>query len=319
MALQEPSFVRNHAPTPRIDVATYRLRVGGPAVTRPLELGLDDVKSMPSRSVTAFIECGGNWRRFSAELTGRSAPGDQWGTEALVVAEWTGIPLGALLERAGVTDEAVDVDLVGLDECAFRRPVSIEKASHEDTLIAWAMNGAALTPDHGYPLRAVVPGWVGSSSIKWLGRIDVSREPILAPTNTTSYVLIGDAWPREGAALGKPIHEQTLKSALALDRPARLSAGTHILHGFAHGPRPPQGVHWSADGGRTWRAARFTEPALRWSLRRFEVEWTADPGSHVLMTRATDDRGTTQPMPPIPHNERGYVLNAVLPHPIEVV
>jgi len=318
MTPRTATFVRNHAPTPRIDAATYRLKVGGPAVRRPLELRLDDLKAMPTRSVAAFVECGGNWRRFSTEMTGRSAPGDQWGTDALLHAEWTGVPLVEVLERAGVTDDAVDVDLIGMDEGSFRRPVSIEKARHEDTLLAWAMDGADLPADHGFPLRAVVPGWVGSSSIKWLGRIEVDREAILAPTNTTSYVLIGDAWPRRGPVHGEPIYEQTIKSFLALERPARLSAGVHRIQGFAHGPRPPTDVGWSHDRGETWQPARFLDPPRRWAWRRFEVEWTAEPGSHLLMTRATDDEGTTQPMAPVPHNEQGYVLNAVLSHSVEI-
>jgi len=217
-----------------------------------------------------------------------------------------------------MTGDAVDVDLVGLDEGGFRRPIPVDKALHDDTVLAWAMDGKALSPDHGYPLRAVVPGWVGSSSIKWLGRIVVDRKRIAAPTNTTSYVLIGDAWPSEAPALGQPIYEQTIKSFLALDRPGRLTAGAQTIRGYAHGPRPPTSVEWSADAGRTWQPARFVDPAGRWSLRRFEVEWIATPGSHVLMTRATDDRGVTQPMPPIPPNREGYVINAVLPHAVDV-
>ena len=155
---------------------------------------------------------------------------------------------------AGVKDNATSVLLVGLDtespEEGFRRVIPVEKAMHPDTLLAYTLNGEPLPRDHGFPVRALVPGWVGSTSIKWLGRIVVSSEQLWTRNNTTSYVLIGDDYPPEGEAQGKVAGMQTIKSALALPWPAELSLGLHRIHGYAHSPHGPiVRVEWSADGG----------------------------------------------------------------------
>lgn len=318
-------FVRNHAPTPRIDPSTWRLRVGGDAVSEPAELTYDELLALPSRSVIAYLECAGNWRSFHQEVYGRTAEGGPWGRGAVGCAEWTGTPLRSVLAAAGVEpgefDEDMSVNLVGLDDGEFQRPMPLARAWEEDTLLAWAMNGSLLPPDHGFPVRAVVPGWVASSSVKWLGRIDVSREKHWVKTNTTSYVLKGEAWPPEryAPAEGAPVDEQSIKSALALPRPAELPAGLHRLRGYAHSPHGPVArVEWSADGGTSWREARVLPPRLEHGWTRFELEWDAAPGSWVLMTRATDEAGVTQPLEK-PFNQKGYLLNVPIPHPVEVV
>lgn len=314
-------FVRNHTPTPRIDAATYRLRVEGDAVGRPLELTYDEILALPSRSVIAYLECAGNWRRFFAEVMGRAAQGGQWGTGGVSCAEWTGTPLRSVLELAGVRRNAVDVNLFGLDQGEFNRPMPLIKALDDDTLLVYAMNGATLPPDHGFPLRAVVPGWVGSSSVKWLGRIVVSSEKQWVKNNTTSYVLIGDRWPKEryAPAEGGPITTQNVKSAVALPWPATLAAGRRRIRGFASSPAGVQRVEWSTDAGNTWNAAQMLEPRLEHAWIRFEFLWDATPGKHTLMTRAVDRAGDQQPMvEQLAYNEKGYLFNAALPHPIQV-
>lgn len=313
-------FVRNHAPTPTIDTATYRLVVEGDAVPRPLTLTYDELLAMPSHSVIAYVECAGNWRKFFAEVLGRAAQGSPWGTGAVGCAEWTGVPLAAVLERAGVRTGATDVNLIGLDTAEFQRPMPLATATDGDTILAYAMNGATLPPDHGFPVRAIVPGWVGSNSIKWVGRIVVSAQRIWTRTNTSSYVLVGAGWPpqRYAPADGGPITVQTVKSALALPRPARLPAGRHVLRGFAHsGHGVIARVEWSADGGATWQAAQLVAPVLPHAWARFEFAWEARAGFHTLLTRATDRAGHTQPRT-APFNEKGYLLNVTLPHPVEV-
>ena len=163
-------FIRNHGPTPIIDVKTWRLRVEGPGVRNPLVLRYDDILRLPSTTVTRYVECAGNGRIFFQEYQGKVAKGRPWRLGSYGVAEWTGVPLGEVLERAGVKPTAVDVMPTGLDEKRVERPMPVAKAMEEDTILAYAMNGDVLPPDHGFPVRVVVPGWIGINSIKWVGR-----------------------------------------------------------------------------------------------------------------------------------------------------
>ena len=314
-------FVRNHSPTPRIEAANYSLRIEGDGAETELSLDLATLEALPQHTITAYLECAGNWRGLYPELTGTRASGGQWSTGAVGCAEWSGPSLGAVLGLAGVRPETVDVNLVGLDGSGFERAMPLAKAMHPDTLIALRMNGETLPPDHGYPARAVVPGWSGSNSIKWLGRIQVSTERVWNRNNTSSYVLIGEQWPPDdyAPAEGGPITELVVKSALALPRPAQLAAGSHALHGFAHAPGGPvSAVEWSPDGGATWLEAEIVDPILPLAWQRFEFEWEGAPGAHTLVTRATDAAGNTQPSEPL-MNEKGYLLNVPLPHPVDVV
>ena len=196
-------FVRNHTSTPIIDAATWRLRVAGSGVRWPLDLGYDDLLALPSRTITAVVECAGNGRSFFADQQGQPAGGTPWRLGAVGAARWRGVPLSVLLRRAGLRREAVDVLPEGLDapvtsggvdQGHVRRPLPIAKAL-DDTLVAYEMNGEPLPPDHGFPARLVVPGWVGIASIKWLGSIEVSDQPLTSPWNTTSYRLIGPDYP----------------------------------------------------------------------------------------------------------------------------
>ena len=173
------------------------------------------------------------------------------------------------------------------------------------------MNGAPLPPDHGYPLRAIVPGWVGASQIKWLSRIVVADEPLRTRNNTTSYVMLGDDFE------GEVVTTQSIKSALALPWPATLERGRHRLHGFAHSPHGPIAqVEWSDDAGQSWQPASLG-PQRDYSWVRFDFDWTAAPGECVISTRATDRAGNTQP-DLAPFNAKGYLFNQPLPHPISV-
>jgi DMSO/TMAO reductase YedYZ molybdopterin-dependent catalytic subunit len=313
-------FVRNHAPTPRLDASDYRLRIEGDAIDEAVELTLDDLRALPDESVTAYLECGGNWRSFWGSVVGRSATGGQWGTGGISCAEWRGPTLSSVLALAGVRSNAVDVDLIGLDEGNFSRPMPIERALDPTTLLAHTMNGVDLPPDHGFPVRGVVPGWVGSSSVKWLGRIVVTSEKVWSKNNLTSYVLVGEDWPAEEyePADGGPITTGVVKSALALPRPGALSTGSNLISGFAYSPSGPvRRVEWSADGGSTWQAARILDPVLPHAWQRFQFEWDAPAGDHTLLTRATDADGQSQP-DRVVYNSKGYLLNIVLPHPVTV-
>jgi DMSO/TMAO reductase YedYZ molybdopterin-dependent catalytic subunit len=185
--------------------------------------------------------------------------------------------------------------------------------------LAYALNGERLTQDHGFPLRAIVPGWVGSSSIKWLDKIVVSREPLWTRNNTEAYVLVGDGYAPEGEALGEVITTQVVNSALALPWPATLPAGTHRLQGFAHSPFGGiAGVEWSDDRGATWHATTLVGPQLQYSWVRFEFWWEATLGEQTILTRAIDIADNCQP-DCVPFNVEGYLFNQPLPHLITVV
>ena len=315
-------FVRNNSTSLDLDANSWRLVIEGNAMAGPVELSYADIRRMPSTTLTAYLECAGNHRAMYGLVNGREASGTQWERGAVGNGEWTGVPLGAVLDRAGI-DAALarSVLLVGLDrespEEGFRRAMSVDKAMDPHTLLAYALNGELLPPDHGFPLRAVVPGWVGSSWIKWIGRIIVSSQPAWTRNNTTSYVLIGDDYPPEGPAEGVPLTKQSIKSALALPWPARLPAGPRLVHGFAQSPEPLAKVEWSADGGATWAEAELDIPSAAYSWARFEFVWSPSPGEYTVMARATDITGATQP-DSVPFNEKGYLFNQPLPHPISV-
>ena len=310
-------FVRSHAASPVLDLRTWRLRVEGNALDRSLELTFDDLLRLPSRSVICSIECAGNGRGFFKEFMGKVASGTQWRLGGIGVAEWTGVPLGAVLEMAGVKRDTprdiLNVLVEGLDSVKVNRPMSLAKAFEEDTLLAYAFNGEPVPPDHGFPVRAIVPGWVGINNVKWVGRIEVRDSVIDVPTTTRTYVLEGPDYP------GKVVlREQTIKSAVALSWGATLTAGRHRVRGLAWSPHGRiSRVEVSLDRGTTWRPAALREPNFDRAWVRWELDWDARPGDHVILTRATDDKGNSQPAS-IPWNAQGYGYNVPVPHPVKV-
>jgi DMSO/TMAO reductase YedYZ molybdopterin-dependent catalytic subunit len=310
-------FVRNHTTTPVLDARTWRLRVEGNALQRPLELGFDDLLRLPSRSVTCFVECAGNGRGFFNELMGKVASGTQWHLGGIGVAEWTGVPLGSVLELAGVRRDTprdiLNVLVEGLDSVKVNRPMSLGKALEDDTLLAYAFNGEPVPPDHGFPVRAIVPGWVGINNVKWVGRIEVRDTAIDVPTTTKTYVLDGPDYPSKVV-----LRQQTIKSAVALPWGGTVPAGRQRVRGFAWSPVGRiSRVEYSLDRGGTWQPAALREPGLARAWARWDFEWDARAGDHVIITRATDDQGNTQPSR-IPWNAQGYGYNVPVPHPVKV-
>ena len=306
-------FVRSHAPTPDIDPTTWELRVCGPGVERELTLGYEDLLRLPRVSVVQALECAGNGRRFFEERQGRAAPGTPWGLGAIGVAEWTGVPLREVLERAGVRESAREVMLESLDAVRMRRPIPLAKALEEDTLLAFLMNGEEMPPDHGFPVRALVPRWAAVASVKWLGEVFVSEEPLHSPWNTEQYVLTGGSYGTER----EPVEDQVPKSAIELPWPARLGPGRHTITGrswSSHGAISL--VEYSVDGG-PWRQTELLEPNIAGAWVRWRFAWDATPGEHGLRIRATDERGNVQPEG-APWNELGYLYGGVVEHPVEV-
>ena len=315
-------FVRNNSVSLDLDASNWRLSVEGDGVENPMELTYDDIRSLPSRTMTSYLECAGNHRAMFDLVKGQRASGTQWMTGGVGNGEWVGVSLADVLTLAGIHASAVSVLLVGLDEKSpeegFRYVMPVEKAMHRDTLLAYALNGEILPKDHGFPVRVIAPGWVGSANIKWLGRVVVSSEQIWTRNNTTSYTLIGDDYPPEGESKGRPVTMQVIKSALSLPWPAELVPGRHRINGYAHSPlRAIERVEWSADSGRTWNDATLSGSQKDYSWARFEFVWDAEPGERSIMTRATDVAGDTQP-DSVPFNEKGYLFNQPVPHPIRV-
>jgi DMSO/TMAO reductase YedYZ molybdopterin-dependent catalytic subunit len=318
-------YVRNHFAAPKLNAATWRLRVEG-AVNQPLELSLDDLKKLPSRSETVTLECAGNGRVF---LVPREN-GVLWESGAVSTAEWTGIPLAAVLQRAGLKDAAVEVVLEGADSgtvadpkspgvIPFARSLPLEKARKPEVLLAYQMNGQPLPHAHGFPVRAVVGGWYGMASVKWLTRIVVTDRPYHGYYQTLDYAVFEK---RDGLPTLTPITEMQVKASIA--RPAVLEVmaanRTYRVHGAAWaGENQVARVDVSTDGGTSWQSAKLVDKPVAFAWRLWEYEWRApkDPGRHTLMARAADDRGRSQPMERDP-GRRNYMISHVLPIEVEV-
>lgn len=307
----ENFFVRNHAPTPRLDPAHWTLAVEGPAVGRSLSLSYDELLRLPETSVVKALECAGNGRVFFRDEHGEMPPGTPWRLGAIGVAEWTGVSLREILERAGIQPSARSVMAESLDDAGMRRPLPVDKAL-DDALVVYGMNGEALTPDHGFPARLLVPGWAAVASVKWLGRLFVSDEELYSPWNTEKYVLSG------GEHSGEPVAAQTIKSALELPWPAELRAGRHEIRGRSWSPSSSiSRVHYSLDGGEHWRQAAIHGPNLPGAWARWSFIWDAAPGKRDLLVRAEDEAGNAQP-DATNWNDLGYLYDGIAGHPIQV-
>ncbi|WP_410573612.1 sulfite oxidase [Amycolatopsis sp. cmx-4-61] len=317
-------FVRDHTSTPVLDAATWRLRLFGSGLRGgPVEFTYRQLRALPSETITAFIECAGNGRSFFTSQQGQSVSGTAWRLGAVGVARWRGVRLATVLARAGLTRDAVDVLPEGLDPDyvtagvnlgKVRRPLPVAKAL-EDVLLAYEMNGEPLPPDHGFPVRLVVPSWAGISSIKWLGRIEVSATPLVSPWTTQYYRLLGPDYPAEGTL----VTEQVVKSAFELPWGATLPAGQRqVLRGRSwSGHGRIRRVEVSTDGV-TWHPAKPIGPALDRGWLRWEFPWRPrTAGPYTLRARATDITGARQP-DVTPYNTQGYLFGAVVRHPVTV-
>ncbi|MFD9860628.1 sulfite oxidase [Streptomyces alboflavus] len=320
-------FVRNHTTTPRLDAAAWRLTVWGDGLTGGArEFTLADLRRLPSTTRTAFVECAGNGRSLFGSQQGQAVSGTAWTLGAIGTARWRGVRLAEVLRRAGLARGAVDVMSRGLDDDyvtadgtdlgRVRRPLPLAKAL-DDVLLAYEMNGEPLPPDHGHPVRVVVPSWIGIASIKWVGDIEVSTTPLYSPWNTDFYRLFGEHHPAEGSP---PLTRQTLKSAFELPWNATLRAGArHRLTGRSwSGDGAVTRVDISTDQGGSWRRARLHDVPRRGSWVRWSTDWRPrTPGPATLLARATDTTGRSQPTTTA-HNTQGYLFDAVVRHPVTV-
>ncbi|WP_406412509.1 sulfite oxidase [Streptomyces sp. NBC_01614] len=325
-------FVRNHTATPVLDAADWRLRLWGdglrgkPSEGRPVEFGYDDLRALPAVSRTAFVECAGNGRTYYTTQQQEAVTGTSWTLGAVGVARWRGVRLADVLRKAGLSPYAVDLQPRGLDAeyvsggeslGRVRRPLPLAKAL-DDVLLAYEMNGEPLPYDHGYPVRVLVPSWVGIASIKWVGDIEVSAQPLFSPWNTTFYRLFGPAHPAQGSA---PVTRQTIKSVFELASGATFPVGRgQVLHGRSwSGAGAVARVDVSTDGGASWRTARLHDRPRADTWTRWSVTWKPDAtGATHLLARATDTAGRRQPDVAVP-NTQGYLFDAVVRHPVTVI
>ncbi len=323
-------FVRNHTRTPLVDAATYRLELygdglaGRPTAERPVILSLDDINALPKYRISAFLECTGNGRALFDIQQGMAVPGTPWLLGGIGMATWGGVRLSSVLRLAGLRPEAVDVMATGLDDPFIvdgvdygrvRRPIPVSKALN-DCMLAVEMNGEPLRPDHGYPLRLFVPGWVGIASIKWLGQLEVSTTRLESPWNTTFYRMTGGDYPADSP----PLTDVPVTSSFELPWDAVFRAGEQVtLAGRSwSGAAAIERVEVSVDGGETWQTPRLNGPNAKHSWARWEVSWVPRPGSYELLARATDKLGRTQP-DTVPFNSEGYLFWAVVRHPVTVI
>jgi DMSO/TMAO reductase YedYZ molybdopterin-dependent catalytic subunit len=317
-------YVRSHFPAPRIEVARYQLNIDG-AVRNPLTLSYNELREMRPETRVATLECAGNSRVFLVP----QVEGAQWELGAVGTAEWTGVPLRALLERAGVEEDACEVVLVGADRgmpkedpkpqgpISYARSLPRKKAIQREVLIAYQMNGHDLPRDHGYPVRAVVPGHYGMASVKWLTRIHAVREPFQGYWQTSDYGYWGSL---DGEPVRRPLAEMKLKSEIA--RPhvyeTLLPNRIYTVFGAAWaGETDVTKIVVSTDGGRNWAEAHFLDPVRRHAWRRWTFDWLTPrrPGRYTLLALARDANGNVQP-DQHDWNYGSYVINH--PLPIEV-
>ena len=305
-----------HFDIPQVDAETWRLEIGG-EVKSPLSLSLDDLRERPRASVTCTLECAGNAR---ARLTPRPLS-QPWLEEAVGNAEWTGTPLAPLLEEAGVEAVAREVLFTGLDrgvqgevEHAYERSLPVDEATRPALLLAYEVNGQPLPPQHGFPLRLIVPGWYGMTHVKWLERITILSEPFEGYQQTKQY-----RTKQSEDELGDPVTRMLPRSLLVPpgipdfpDRQRFLAPGRCTLEGRAwSGHGEVTKVEVSLDGGRSWADASLAEPTGEFGWRRWTYDWDeVEPGEHELCSRATDAAGNVQPIDP-EWNYGGYVNNAV--------
>ena len=309
-----------HYDVPLVELGSWRLDVRG---RQRLSLSLDDLRTRETVTLPVTMECAGNGR---AKLDPRPVS-QPWVNEAVGTGEWTGTRLRGVLEAAGVGADAVEVLFTGLDTGveagvtqSYARSLPLAEALRDDVLLVWGLNGGALPPQHGFPLRLVVPGWYGMTNVKWLARIDVLDTPYDGYQQATAYRLRAHEDDP-----GVPVTRMMPRSLLAppgvpefMSRRRHVKPGPVLLEGRTwSGWGDIETVSISDDGGRTWTPADLDPPVGDHAWRRFSMSWRARPGEHVLCCRARDARGNQQPLG-APWNVGGYANNAIQKIPVLV-
>jgi len=302
-----------HWDIPLVDASTWRLQLGG-RLQKPMELTLGQIRGMPRQTIPVTLECAGNGR---ARMTPR-ALSQPWLFEAVSTAEWTGTPLGPLLAEAGVAAEAVEVVFTGADrgiqgevEQDYQRSLTVADAMRPEVLLAYEMNGEQLPPQHGFPLRLVVPGWYGMTSVKWLTSIEAVAQPFSGYQQTPAYHYEVEPGQLDDPVTRIRVHALMVPPGIPefFTRNRVVDAGRAILRGRAwSGQAPVERVEVGVGG--VWADAKLDPPAGDFAWRGWSFAWNAQPGEHQLTCRATDAAGNSQPVEQ-PWNRQGVGNNLV--------
>ncbi len=291
-----------HFDIPFVDAATWRLAVGG-RVSRQLSLSLEDLTSRPASRLRVTLECAGNGRsRMSPRPL--SQP---WLVEAVGTAEWTGTPLGPILREAGIGDDARHVVFTGLDAGVqgdvtqnYERSLEISEAMRDDVILAYTVNGQPLPPQHGFPLRLIVPGWYGMTSVKWLRSVTVVDRPFEGYQQARAY-----HYRTTDTSAGEPVRRMLPRALMIppgipdfMSRTRFVTPGVQRIEGRAwSGHGEVTRVEFSSDGGKSWTDAELDAPYSPQAWRGWHCTWDAStPGQHQLCVRATDFAGNVQPV-----------------------
>ena len=313
-------YMRNNFSMPNLDAASFRLAIGG-LVERSQSFTVRDLQNMRSKTQVVTLECAGNGRA----LFDRPTEGEKWGLGAVSTAEWTGVPLVEILDRAGVRPEARDVLFRGADGGAgegrpeslrFERSLRIDDARDSDVLLAYAMNGEPLPVEHGYPLRLIVPRWYAVASVKWLGEIELIDHAFTGHYQGDKYRY---EWERDGRIVSEPVTLQRVRALITEPTPdTEMRQGEIAIRGVAwSGAAPIARIEVSVNGG-DWQEARLVSERNRYSWQWWELMTRVeDSGTLILRARATDLAGRTQP-DRAEWNRLGYGNNAIQEVPIRV-
>jgi sulfite oxidase len=313
-------YVRNHGAMPKIEVSSFKVRVEG-MVERPVEFSLAEIKErFQQATAEATLICAGNRRQEISAI--KSVSGVQWEAGAIGNARWTGAALANVLRAAKIQDGAKHVWFEGLDPikekdgsvAPFGGSIPLGKALAADfpALVAHAMNDEPLTAEHGYPLRMVVPGYIGARSVKWLTKITVSDRPSPNHYVAEAYKLI-QSESKDEVAAAKPIYAFPVNAAICTpDAGARVKAGQTTVRGYALPSGEPgctiAKVELSRDGGKSWTGAKLNGSARPFTWQQWTAELQLPAGKHDLIVRATDSRGNSMPERG-EWNAKGYLYN----------
>ena len=303
-------YARSHFAQPE---PPARVTVGG-AVAEPRAFTVAELRALPSRSVTVTLECAGNGRSFLRP----PAPGEQWGLGAVSTAEWTGVTLRSLLEPRGLSPAAVEILFRGNDSgtppgtagrIAFERSLPLDRALADDVVVAYAMNGGPIPPEHGAPVRLVVPTWYGMASVKWLAEVVALEQPFRGFYQAERYV-VGD----------RPLREMRPRAVIVAPLEGQVVATSPVgVRGYAwSGSSEVAAVEFSSDDGRTWQPSDLQAAISPYAWREWRIDWQPrEPGPVSLRARAVTADGARQPDVQY-RTDLGYSNNAVQPTSITV-
>ena len=302
-----------HYDIPHVDIDAWLLDVAGTTYT------LGELRALPSHEVISTMECAGNGR---ARLEPR-AISQPWLTEAIGTGRWRGVRLRDVLEPPDDTAEVLftglDRGIEGGEEQLFQRSLTLEDALRDDVLLAYELNGVPLPPQHGFPLRLLVPGWYGMTNVKWLQRIEYLDAPFTGYQQARGY-----HFRRDEDDPGEPLQWIAPRALMIppgipefMSRERTVDAGRVEVSGRAWSGRAPvEGVEFRVDDG-AWQAAQLDEELGRWAWRGWRFAWEATAGTHVLSCRARDTSGQVQP-DDAEWNVGGYANNGVQRVPVTV-